>query len=207
LASAERELDALINAPVSGGRDPFEWLPDELIVMILERMSFEALVGCDHVCERWARLMKSAPITRVWHGRWAAYEAGTIKPRVLESCAGGVTSLAVGLDGKVYSGSADSTIRVWSGTDGTHLKTLEGHTSAIFALAVGLDGKVYSASALVYSTIRVWWGVDGRLLHTLKRDHSVFALAVTDVGILLSASVRFTLDDKDNGRNHELISW
>jgi hypothetical protein len=111
LASAERELDALINAPVSGGRDPFEWLPDELIVMILERMSFEALVGCDHVCERWARLMKSAPITRrVGHGRWAAYEAGTIKPRVLESCAGGVTSLAVGLDGKVYSGSVDSTI-------------------------------------------------------------------------------------------------
>jgi hypothetical protein len=29
MALIENELDALINAPVSGGRDPFEWLSDE----------------------------------------------------------------------------------------------------------------------------------------------------------------------------------
>jgi hypothetical protein len=35
VASTERELDALVNAPVSGGRDTFECLPDELLVMVL----------------------------------------------------------------------------------------------------------------------------------------------------------------------------
>jgi WD40 repeat protein len=57
---------------------------------------------------------------------------------------GTVFALAVGLDGKVYSGSCDTTIRVWSGDGGTHLQTLVGHTGDVFALAVGLDGKVYS---------------------------------------------------------------
>jgi hypothetical protein len=79
VASTERELEALVNAPVSGGRDPFEWLPDELIVMIMLMLPFEALWGgvCERVCLRWARLMKSAPVTRrKREGRWAAYEAG-----------------------------------------------------------------------------------------------------------------------------------
>jgi hypothetical protein len=65
MALAERELDALVNAPVSGGRDPFEWLPDELVVMIIERMPFESVWrdgACERVCLRWVRLMKSAPI-------------------------------------------------------------------------------------------------------------------------------------------------
>jgi hypothetical protein len=67
---AEREP---VNAPVSGGRDPFEWLPDELMLMVLERVPFEALWGevCERVCERWARLMESASIVRRKRdGRW-----------------------------------------------------------------------------------------------------------------------------------------
>jgi hypothetical protein len=45
MALAESELDALVSAPVSGDRDPFEWLPDELI-MIIRRCG----VGCASVC-------------------------------------------------------------------------------------------------------------------------------------------------------------
>jgi hypothetical protein len=41
----------LVNAPVSGGRDPFEWLPDELVVMIIEKMPFES-VWRGGACER-----------------------------------------------------------------------------------------------------------------------------------------------------------
>jgi WD40 repeat protein len=76
-----------------------------------------------------------------------------------------VCSRAVGLDGKVYSGSNDTTIRVWSGDDGTHLQTLVGHTRWVLALAVGLDGKIYSGSW--DETIRVWSGDDGTHLQTL----------------------------------------
>jgi len=106
--TVESELDAAVNAPVSGGRDPTEWLPDKLMLMVLERLSFATLWSgaCERVCQRWARLMASVSIVRRKRdGRWAAYEAGTIKPRGFEGHTGNVWALAVGLDGKVYSGS------------------------------------------------------------------------------------------------------
>jgi hypothetical protein len=114
VASTERKLEALVNAPVSGGRDPFEWLPDELIVMIMLMLSFEVMWSgvCERVCQRWARLMKSAPVTRrKREGQWAAYEAEVIEPRELVGHTDAVRALAVGLDGKLYSGSDDQTMR------------------------------------------------------------------------------------------------
>jgi hypothetical protein len=180
MASAESELGALVNAPVSGGRDPLEWLPDELIVMIMLMLPFEVLWSgvCERVCLQRARLMESMPVKRrKRNGRWAVYEAGLIKPRELEGHTGYVRALAVGLDGKVYSGSEDETIRGWSATDGTHLHTLVGHTGYVLALAVGLDSKVYSGST--DKTIRVWSGDDGRHLQTLAgHTKCVWALTV-----------------------------
>jgi len=188
MASAKRELNALVNTPVSGGRDPFEWLPDELIVMIMLMLPFEVLWSgeCERVCLRWTRLMESAPVKRHKRdGRWPAYEAGVIEPRELEGHTECVYALAVGLNGKVYSGSSDRTIRVWSGDDGTHLQTLEGHW--VFALAVGLNGKVYSGST--DKTIRVWSGDDGTHLRSLVGHTGwVCALAVGLDGKVYSGS-------------------
>ena len=65
-----------------------------------------------------------------------------------------VFALAVGLDGRVYSGSGDHTIRVWSGVNGTHLQTLKGHTRDVFSVKVGLFGKVFSGSH--DRTIQIW---------------------------------------------------
>jgi WD40 repeat protein len=48
---------------------------------------------------------------------------------------------------RVYSGSLDNTIRVWSSTDGTHLQTMEGHTGAVLTLALGADDTLISGSA------------------------------------------------------------
>jgi WD40 repeat protein len=79
-----------------------------------------------------------------------------------------IFSLAVGLDGKVYSGSQDTTIRVWSPDDGAFLQTLEGHGNIVWALAVGIGGKVFSGSD--DQTIRVWSGDTGAHLHTLDTD-------------------------------------
>jgi hypothetical protein len=115
VASAESELDALVNASVSRGRDPFEWLPDELLVMVLVMLPFATLCSgaCERVCECWARLMESSPVKRrKQHVDWAAYEAGVIQPRSLEGYTTPVMSIAVGVDGKIYSGSMDRTIKV-----------------------------------------------------------------------------------------------
>jgi hypothetical protein len=126
--AAEIELDAAVSAPVSGGRDPTESLPDELIVMIMLMLPFATLWSgaCKRVCRRWNQLMESAPIVRrKREGRWAAYEEGVITPQEIEGHTGYVWALAIGLDGKVYSGSEDKAIRVWSGESGAHLQTLK----------------------------------------------------------------------------------
>ena len=108
IKAVKSELDAAVNAPVSGGCDPTEWLPDELMLIVLERVPFATLWSgaCERVCQRWARLMESASIVRRKRdGRWAAYEAGVIKPRRLEGHRHHVRALAIGFDGKIYSPS------------------------------------------------------------------------------------------------------
>jgi hypothetical protein len=62
VASAESELDVLVNAPAGRGRDPFEWLPDELLVMVLVMVPLATLCSgaCERVCQRWAKLMESS---------------------------------------------------------------------------------------------------------------------------------------------------
>ena len=88
MASAKNKLNKLVNAPVSGGRDPTLWLPDELIEMILLKVSVEMLWGgeCERVCKRWRRIVGESSLVkrRKQAERWEAYAAGVIKPRVLD---------------------------------------------------------------------------------------------------------------------------
>ena len=115
--------DALVNTkPVSGGRDPTLWLPDELMEMIFLKVLW------DGVCQRWGRIVRESTLVkrRMQEEKWAAFGAGIIKPRVLTGQWAAVRALAVGLDGHMFSGSDDTTIRVWSGVDDAHLHTLEG---------------------------------------------------------------------------------
>jgi hypothetical protein len=104
-----------------------------------------------------------------------------------------VTTLAIGTQGKLYSGSrGDRMIRVWSAADGTHLSTLEGHTDSVESVAVGLDGTVYSGSW--DNTVRVWAGDGGRPLRTLQgHTNSVLAVAVGSDGTIYSLSLDKTI--------------
>ena len=59
-------------------------------------------------------------------------------------------------DSKLYSGSLDNTIKVWSleaGDFGREITTLSGHTDTVSALAIQ-DSKLYSGSD--DKTIKVW---------------------------------------------------
>jgi WD40 repeat protein len=208
--AAECELDAAVNAPLSGGRDPTEWLPDELMLMVLERVPFATLWSgaCERVCQRWARLMESASIVRHKRdGRWAAYEAGAIKPRTLEGHTNTVWALAVGVDGKIYSGAGDKTIRVWSGESGAHLQTLTVHTDGVTALTVGLDGNIYSGSR--DDTVRVWSGASRAHVRILEGHTDwVVALAVGLDGKIYSGSADKTIrvwTSDDGAHLHTLV--
>ena len=213
VAVVESLLNEAVNAPVSGGRDPTAELPDELMLLVLELLPFETLLSgaCEHVCQRWARLMESSSIVRRKRGgRWVAYEAGEIKPRMLEGHTDDVNALAIGLDGKVYSGSSDKTIMVWSAVESgapTHLQTLQGHTDGVCALAVGLDGNIFSGSR--DHTVRVWSGANGAHVRTLEGHTGfVFALAVGLDGKIYSGSSDTTVRvwaGNDGAHLHTLV--
>jgi WD40 repeat protein len=85
-----------------------------------------------------------------------------------------VWSLALSKDGKLYSGSFDTTIRVWSAVDGSHLGTLEGHTGAVYVVAVAADDTVYTGSR--DGTLRMWSGQDGLPMRTLQMDFAVWTI-------------------------------
>jgi WD40 repeat protein len=50
---------------------------------------------------------------------------------------GYVYALLLGLNGRVYSASKDTPIRVWLGDDGAHIQTLEGHTDGVTVFFCG----------------------------------------------------------------------
>jgi hypothetical protein len=189
MAKVESELEAAVAAPASGGRDPTSWLPDELLIVILLLVPFEALwTGrCAAVCRRWRAVVESTPLQqRKRSGKWEAYTKGWIEPRKLIWHASQVWCIALGLGGTIYSGSYDSTVRVWSGEK--EIRTLKGPTDWVLCLAVGPDGNVYSGSA--DKSIRVWSGDDGAHICTLSgHEGAVFCLAVGPNDKLYTGSV------------------
>ena len=90
-------------------------------------------------------------------------------------------------DDKLYSGSKDYTIRVWSLKDGECHQTLTGHTSWVNGLAAGTDSTLYSASG--DRTVRVWSIVDGSNLETLTgHTASVRCLVANRTNLVFSGS-------------------
>ena len=74
-----------------------------------------------------------------------------------------VAALAVGLNGKIYSGSADKTIRVWCGVDGTHLQTLCTGTHIMLLLSQwGWTARYSLALVTKRSECGVVWAPDQR---------------------------------------------
>jgi len=65
------------------------------------------------------------------------------------------------------SGSGDKTVRLWRVSDGSPLRTLEGHTSFVESVAFAPDGSTL-ASGSGDKTVRLWRVSDGSLLHTLE---------------------------------------
>jgi hypothetical protein len=233
IAVAESELDDAVNAPVRKGQDPTLWLPDELLMAILLVVPMASLwkKQCSLVCRRWAGTVRGVSVQRrLREGRWEAYAAKWIEPRLIgrhadflilalgvgrdgtvysgdmvgtikawgsssgvqplwsiQAHATQVKAITVCMRGNVYSGSNDRTVGVWSGVDGTHLRTLRGHERWVHAVAVGADNKVYSGSH--DCTVRVWSGEDGSHLQTLiGHTSSVRALAIGRDGRVYSGS-------------------
>ena len=157
IEQAEVELEAAVAAPVDGGEDPTSWLPDELMILILlQVVLFEGCGAVSGVCRRWRRLSQDTAVRAAgWHGKWRLYAEGKLKPRVLRGY-GAIHALASSPDGsRIYGGSSDETIKVWSGTDGTLLRSLEC-SNRITSVAIGPDGTLCAGS--YDGRVQVWYG-------------------------------------------------
>jgi WD40 repeat protein len=110
-----------------------------------------------------------------------------------------VHALAIAVDGTLFSGASDRTIRVWS--NGEHVCTLIGHTDDITALAIGTKNRLYSGSH--DTTVRVWSVARGTHLCTLEgHTDLVVTVAVGPDGTVYSGSSDKTIRvwSADDGR-------
>jgi WD40 repeat protein/tetratricopeptide (TPR) repeat protein len=74
-------------------------------------------------------------------------------------------------DSKILSGSYDSTIKVWDGTTGELLNTLEGHSNGVISASWNHDSsKIVSGSK--DGTIKIWDGINYEFLMTVMSGTS-----------------------------------
>jgi WD40 repeat protein len=91
-----------------------------------------------------------------------------------------VSAVAVVGNGRLVSGSADATLRLWDLESGETLRTFEGHTDGVTAV-VAVDGR-RAVSGSLDCTLRLWDLETGDQLRSLHLHHQdrVTALAVLD---------------------------
>ena len=116
-----------------------------------------------------------------------------------------VLTVAYSPDGQTLasSGSSDGTIQLWNVENGTHTKTLKGHTDTVSTLAFSPDGKTL-VSGSEDDTLRMWDTNTGRMLRKLSgHSNDVKSMAFSRDGKMIAsggkdASVR--LWDTETGR-------
>ena len=57
-----------------------------------------------------------------------------------------VASVAIAADGRITTGSADQTAKIWSANGATGLATLEGHRDSVTSIAFAADGRLATGS-------------------------------------------------------------
>jgi hypothetical protein len=184
-------------------------MPQDIITQILTYLHPQEIAKTPLVCRQWNQMLKNDDVWRIlFYDRFpsvnpssienfqSAYQGLHSNPTkgvyALHTLAGhgnAVLSCVV-FDGKLFSGSADHTIKVWDLKTGQCTATLIGHGGLVGPLVV-FDGELFSASA--DRTIKVWDLKTGQCTATLiGHGGPVFSLAILD-GKLFSGSADRTI--------------
>jgi len=90
-------------------------------------------------------------------------------------------------DGRLVSGSADVTLKIWDTISGRCLITLQGHTESVYCMIQLTDGRLVSGSD--DSTIKIWDTISGSCLMTLQGNtEGVYCMIQLTDGRLVSGS-------------------
>ena len=112
-----------------------------------------------------------------WHGEGVGPEQRAGAADAVGTWRVGSMALALTGDGRVVSGSADGTVKVWDLNSGQEQRTLSGHGGGVMALALTGDGRVVSGSS--DGTVKVWDLDSGQEQRTLSGHGGVvWALAI-----------------------------
>ena len=90
-----------------------------------------------------------------------------------------VRALSILPDGRIASGSADTTVRVWNLTTGNADFTLNGHTGYVKSMDVLASG--YLISVGYDSKICIWNTTSGNLVSNIANAHSGYIYAVKTI--------------------------
>ena len=100
------------------------------------------------------------------------------------------TSLAVTLEGRVFSGAMDGTVRTWSASSPADVQTLRGHDKAVAALAAQPDGRRLVSGG--WDHVACVWDLAKGEARTRFRDHADYvtcAAVVPGSGLVLTGSL------------------
>lgn len=88
-----------------------------------------------------------------WHHLWRLCQGPDL---VMRGHLGPVRAVAYSPDGKyLASASADSTVKIWSTTDGLEVAVLKGHSAAVTSLSFSAKGDRLASGSLD-QTVRIW---------------------------------------------------
>ncbi|MBN1439264.1 MAG: protein kinase [Anaerolineales bacterium] len=116
------------------------------------------------------------------------YDASSKKEIRLILAPDAVRSVKFSPDGALLAGGlGDYSVRLWRVSDGSLLRTMEGHTSGIISVAFSPDGTIL-ASGGHETVIRLWRVSDGLPLMTLKgHSSSIMSVAFSPDGETLAS--------------------
>jgi hypothetical protein len=106
---------------------------------------------------------------RFWHASDETKQLGK-QIRVAGGHGKAIFKIAYHADPKnplIASCSADNTVRMWSASNGSQVRSLAGHTDWVYAVAFSPDGKLV-ASGAYNGEVRVWKTSDGQLVKSFN---------------------------------------